>query len=110
MTVCTTDVLPETREPVGLCMYSKSLLLRPDRSKCVVWSHCVGMWMDVIHTVLPALTLDFSVSHMDEAGREALTSHKLLTVKSFKSQVVWFLLNKALCHCTLLFDGFSAIT
>lgn len=48
-----------------------------------------------IHTVLPASTLDFSISHMDEAGREALTSHKLLTVKSSKSQVVWFLLNKA---------------
>lgn len=46
-------------------------------------------------------TLDFSVSHMDRAGRQALSSHKLLIVKTVKSQVVWCLLNKetvaALC-------------
>lgn len=32
---------------------------------------------------------------MDGAGREELTSHKLLTAKTFKYQVVWWLLNKA---------------
>lgn len=43
----------------------------------------------LIHAAFPACQTDFSVSHMDEAGREALTSHKLLIVKTFKSQVVW---------------------
>lgn len=46
--------------------------------------------MSTLH-LLPGLQLQ---SH-GGAGREALTFHKLLTVKTFQSQVAWCLLNRA---------------
>lgn len=57
--------------------------------------------------LLPGL-LTSACSHMEGAGRQALTSHKLLTTKTFKSQVVWCSAKESNCHCTTLFSGFWA--
>lgn len=68
----------------------------------------VALFISVVSSA--CWTLDFGVGHMDKVGREALSSYKLLTVKTFKSQVVRLLPNKAtvtaLCHSE---EGVSAI-
>lgn len=79
-----------------------------DQFKCVP-----GMRTSAVSTLvstvflLPGL-LTSACSHMEGAGRQALTSHKLLTAKTFKSQVVWCSAKESNCHCTALFSGFWA--
>lgn len=83
--------------PLCLCVYTRYKVWDQN-----FFLHLHTSWFDVlcrcllIHSEPSAYwTLDFSVSHMDKAWREELRSHKLLIVKTFKSQVVWCLLNKA---------------
>lgn len=67
----------------------------------MIYSDCSDVAL-VIFAVFLTRTLDFGVSHMDGAGREALAALKPLTAKTVKSQVVWCLLNKAALAAILL--------